>query len=77
MTLYHDICGEQAETVVPLFEEEDSNFFKKVRSFVDAIKTGGPAPVPTSQIVINQAIIDGIVRSAKLGREIEIDIPEI
>ena len=77
MTLYHDICGEQAETVIPLLEEEDSNFFKKVRSFVDAIKTGGPAPVPTSQIVINQAIIDGIVRSAKLGREIEVNIPEI
>ena len=29
------------------------------------------------QILYNQAIIDGIIRSAELGREIEIEIPEI
>jgi hypothetical protein len=33
--------------------------------------------VPTSEIIINQAIIDGIVKSAELGREIEVNIPEI
>jgi hypothetical protein len=44
---------------------------------VDAFKTGGGATVPSSEIVYNQAILDGIVRSAKLGREIEIEIPEI
>ena len=43
----------------------------------DAIKNGGTAPVPTSQILYNQAIIDGIARSAELGREVEIVIPEI
>ena len=48
-----------------------------MRSFLDAVKTGGKAPVPTSQIIINQAIIDGIVRSSKLGKEVEISIPEI
>ena len=52
-------------------------FFLKIRSFLDAIKNGGTAPVPSSQIIINQAIIDGIVKSSKLGKEIEIDIPEI
>ena len=53
------------------------NFYNKVRSFLDAIKEGGTAPVPSSQILYNQAIIDGIVKSAKLGHEIDIDIPEI
>ena len=38
---------------------------------------GGEAPVPSSQIIYNQAIIDGIARSAELGKEIEIEIPEI
>ena len=51
--------------------------YMKLRSFLNAVKTGGPAPVPTSQIIYNQAIIDGIVKSAELGREIEIVIPEI
>ena len=52
-------------------------FYRKVRSFLDAVKYGGTAPVPTSQILYNQAIIDAIVKSARLGREIEIKIPEI
>lgn len=49
----------------------------KMRSFVDAIKTNGPAPVPAEEILYNQAIIDGIYRSAKLKKEVEIEIPEI
>ena len=52
-------------------------FDKKIRSFLDAVKTGGPSPVPSSQIIYNQAIIDGVVKSAKLGKEIDIVIPEI
>ena len=52
-------------------------FDLKIRSFLDAIKEGGVAPVPTSQILYNQAIIDGIAKSAAAGREVEIEIPEI
>ena len=52
-------------------------FDRKIRSFLDAILEGGEAPVPTSQILYNQAILDGINRSAQLGEEIKIEIPEI
>ncbi len=52
-------------------------FFKQMRAFIDSVKEGGSATVPSSQIVINQAIIDGFVKSAKLGKEIEINIPEV
>jgi predicted dehydrogenase len=55
----------------------DANFYNKLRGFLDAIKEGGVAPVPAREILYNQAIIDGIVQSSKLGREIEINIPEI
>ena len=48
----------------------------KMRTFVDAVKTDGPAPVPCDDIVINQAICDGIYRSSKLKREVEIVIPK-
>ena len=34
-------------------------------------------PVPSSQILYNQAIIDGIGDSAKLGREVDVYIPEV
>ena len=33
--------------------------------------------VPVSQILYNQAIIDGIITSNKVGHVIEINIPEI
>ncbi len=78
MTIYHDVAGEQVETVVPLIENKGEGlFFKKCRSFLDAIANGDPAPIPTSQILYNQAIIDHIVKSAELGREVEVVIPEI
>ena len=78
MTIYHDVAGSQVETVVPLIPSRGPGLFdKKIRSFLDAIKYNKPAPVPTSEILYNQAIIDGICKSADLGREIEIEIPEI
>ena len=76
MTLYHDVCGQQTETQIPILKGGDL-FYKKVRSFLDAIEEGGTAPVPSSEILYNQAIIDGINRSAQCGREVEITIPEI
>ena len=77
MTLYTDMGGLQTQTKLPIIKCDKSLFEMKVRSFLDAVKTGAPAPVPSSQILYNQAIIDGINKSAKLGHEVEIEIPEI
>lgn len=78
LKIYHEVAGEQVETEIPAIKEEGPSLFdKKIRSFLDAIKNGESSPVPTSQIIYNQAIIDGIAKSAEAGREIEIVIPEI
>lgn len=77
MTVYKTVDGEECSYEIPLIEEDVPLFYAKLRHFINAIKTGGAAPVPSSQILINQAIIDGICRSAALGREIEIQIPTI
>ena len=81
MKIYHEVAGLQTVTEIPLIPAgktlQDGLFYKKLRSFLDAIKNGGTAPVPTSQIIYNQAILDGIARSAVAGREVEIEIPEI
>ena len=79
MKLYTDVAGEQVETVIPIIPPRGKGglFDRKIRSFLDAIKNGTPAPVPTSQILYNQIIIDAINKSAALGREIAIEIPEI
>ena len=78
MKIYHEVAGEQVCTEIPIKKADERGiFYLKVRSFLDAVKNGGAAPVSTSQIIINQAIISGIVDSNKLGREIEIEIPRI
>ena len=77
MTLYHEVCGEQTQTEIPIIKMKEGLFDLKIRTFLDAVKDGGAAPVPSSQILYNQAIIDGIAKSSEAGREIEIVIPEI
>ena len=78
MTIYHDVAGAQTQTKIPIIESKGPGLFdRKIRSFLDAVKNGTPAPVPTSQIIYNQAIIDGLARSSALGREVEIEIPEV
>lgn len=77
LVIYHEIAGNQVETIIEEKHNDKDCFDIKIRSFIDAVKDGGEAPVPCSQILYNQAIIDGISRSAELGREISIEIPEI
>ncbi len=77
VTLYHDLLGMHTETAIPVQRHNVQIFYAKVRDFVEAIKEGRPAPIPGEQIVRNQAVIDGILRSAAAEREVTIEIPEI
>ena len=77
LKVYHNVAGTAVVTEIPMLPEtKEGNFYHKIRSFLDAIKDGGEPPISSDEILYNQAIIDGIVRSAALGREIEIDLPE-
>ncbi len=76
MILYQEVCGQQTQTAIPIIPSKTDLFDLKIRSFLDALKNGTEAPVPSSQIIYNQAIIDGIFKSAQAGREVEIVIPE-
>ena len=77
MKIYHECAGLQVVTEIPIIKMKEGLFDLKIRTFLDACKNGTPAPVPSSQILYNQAIIDGIAKSAEAGREIEVVIPEI
>lgn len=77
MKIYHEVAGSQVETEIPIIPQKESLFDLKIRTFLDASKNHTAAPVPSSQILYNQAILDGIARSANAGKEIEIEIPEI
>ena len=80
LVIYHEVAGKQVETKIERIlpkKGEPTCKEKKIRTFLDAIKNGAAAPVPTSEIIYNQAILDHIVKSAELGREVEVVIPEI
>lgn len=79
LKIYKKVAGQEICYEVPQAKDVDFGnlFYDKLRSFVDAVQTNGKAVVPSSEIIYNQAIIDGIVRSNALGHEIEIEIPEI
>ena len=50
MKLYTDVAGEQTVTEIPILKTKGGLFDAKIRSFLDAIIEGAPAPVPTSQM---------------------------
>ena len=80
LKIYHDVAGAQVCTEIPLIVAKPGSpslFDRKIRTFLDASKNGGTAPVPSSQILYNQAILDGIAKSAEIGKEVEIKIPKI
>lgn len=78
LKLYQRIAGKDVETEFPMQAPlAEGCFYYKIRSFLDAVKSGGKAPVSSKEILINQAIIDAINKSSRAGEEIKVEIPEI
>jgi predicted dehydrogenase len=77
LVIHHEVAGKQVETVIPLTPDPKPDELNiadfKARSFLDACRRGSGSPVPIDEIIYNQAIIDGIVRSSEVGRELELD----
>ncbi len=78
MRLCKTVGGVNREIEVPLIADSDTNRLDQpMRAFLDAVKCGGKSPVPALHMLYNQAILDGISRSAKAGCEIVPEIPEV
>ena len=79
MTIYKEVAGVQTEEVVPILPTPKATFSHlwegKIRSMLDAVKNNTPSPVPIEQIIKNQAILDGILRSDACGHEVSVEIP--
>lgn len=43
---------------------------EEIRRFVEAIRKGGPSPVPGEQAIMTQRILDGLYKSAEKGKEV-------
>lgn len=75
MTLYHDAATQHVQTEIPVIQHGLNLFDEKVKDFAAAIRYDRPAPIPGAEILYNQAIIDGVLRSAASKREVTIDLP--
>ncbi|MNF11150.1 hypothetical protein D3C80_2123000 [compost metagenome] len=59
-----------------LLKDDEINLFdEKVRDFAEAVRDGRPAPIPGEEILIQQAIIDGVLRSSQERKEVSIELP--
>lgn len=75
--MHDDENGIPTSTQIELPPTPYDQFTMKVRDFADAIIQGRGAPIPTSQIIRNQAIIDAMLISAREHCEVKVEIPEI
>lgn len=76
LTLYRDEFGVMTN-VQPQHLPNRDCFLEQARAFVNAVKSDGPSPVDPMGVLLINVIIDGIYRSAREGREVEVSIPEI
>jgi predicted dehydrogenase len=81
LILYRDEFGvltNVAPQLPDLTEPQRAHHFTpQARVFVDAVRAGGPTPVPTTGILYSQLIMDGIFRSTDEGREVSIEMPAL
>ena len=52
-------------------------FLAKNMAFAEAIWNGTPSPVPADEMLITNVIIQGLIDSAKAGREVAVSVPEV
>jgi len=52
-------------------------FLAKNMAFAEAIWNGTPSPVPAEEMLITNVIIQGLIDSAKAGREVAVSVPEV
>ena len=60
--------------VTPLGLPNVETHAEEIRLFVEAIRKGLPSPIPGEQGMVTTAMLEGIYRSAQLGREVRLEV---
>jgi predicted dehydrogenase len=77
--VYRDEAGVMTDTEVRGLPPHEfiPSFRGQDRAWLAAIKAGGPSPVDPVTMLQRSAVIDAITRSAKKGREVEVEVPNL
>lgn len=73
---FFDYAGYMAKANLPQ-TETNNGFVQEVQFFVEAIRNQAPLPVKPEEVLIVQAILEAIYRSAELGKEVAVKVPEV
>lgn len=73
LKLYRNNLGLLEVTCYPYYQTEEHIFYTKISKFVNAILGSREKLVDIKDIIANQLIISGLVKSAELGREISLE----
>ncbi len=76
LEIYRDEHGVLVNLTPKLGDDRVDRFKEETQAFTDAIRDGRPAPIPADEVVWTNVIMDGIYRSAALGREVEVGLPQ-
>jgi predicted dehydrogenase len=71
LEVFRDEWGQLSNTTFESMPRGDG-FLEKVRKFVEAIRTHGPAPIPAEELYLTNVIMDGIYQSAREGKEVPV-----
>ncbi|MBP2001211.1 putative dehydrogenase [Paenibacillus shirakamiensis] len=75
MKMFQDDEIGQISRDLALVDHDLNLFHEKIRDFAEAVRDDRPAPIPGEEIVIQQAIIDGILRSSQQRKEVSVELP--
>jgi predicted dehydrogenase len=60
---------------LPTVESDwENSWTAKMRNFAEAVRDGKPSPIDPRGVYLVNVIMDGILRSAKAGREVELEV---
>ncbi len=72
-TLVREEAGMLVDTTVQVNPDAGiQSHHEEIRQFADAVRKGKPSPVPGEEALLTQRILDGIYKSAALGREVKV-----
>ena len=62
MKIYHEVCGQQVETEIPVIKMNQGLFDLKIRSFLDAVKNGTLATAAAVEAHLVDKVAEAIAR---------------
>ena len=72
LQVYKDMWGSMVDITPVNLPDEGDRFVAETKAFLEAVRDGNPSPIPPQEIVIQNAIMDALYRSAELGQEVEV-----